>query len=82
MEVVDAEHPITQGLQAWDTIGEAWGYFSGKPDGDCHILLATEHPKMPCGALAWTHTFGKAASSVSNWGMTTTVGRIQISAPC
>jgi uncharacterized protein len=60
IEVVDAEHPITQGLHDWDMIGEAWGYFSGKPDADCHILLTTEHPKMPIGVMAWTHTFGNA----------------------
>lgn len=60
VDVVDAEHPITQGMEAWDMVSEAWGYFSGRPDANCHILLATDHPKMPLGALAWTHTFGQA----------------------
>src|SRR5215213_720455 len=60
VEVVDHEHPITQGLPDWEMIDEAWGYFRGRPTSECHILLKTEHPKMPLGALAWTHTYGKA----------------------
>jgi len=57
VEVADAEHPITAGLEPWEMVDET--YAMAEPDADSHILLATQHPDS-MRALAWTRRFRDA----------------------
>jgi type 1 glutamine amidotransferase len=57
VEIANADHPITQGLEPWTQVDET--YLMADPGAGSEALLTTEHPKsMKC--LAWTHEFGKA----------------------
>jgi hypothetical protein len=60
LEIADPEHPITQGLSAWELYGETWDFGATKPGPDCHTLLVTDHPKMRLKAMAWAHPFRNA----------------------
>jgi len=57
VEVANADHPITRGLQAWTQVDET--YLMADPGPDSEVLLTTDHPKsMRC--LAWAREFGEA----------------------
>jgi hypothetical protein len=57
VEIANADHPITRGLQPWTQVDET--YLMASPGEGSEALLTAEHPKsMEC--LAWTHEFGDA----------------------
>jgi hypothetical protein len=57
VDVADAVHPITRGLDSWEITDET--YTTDEPTDDCHVLLTTEHdPSMR--ALAWTRQYEKS----------------------
>ena len=57
IHVVDADHPITQGLADWETVDET--YTMADADDDNHLLLTTDHPKC-MKTIAWTRRCGQA----------------------
>jgi type 1 glutamine amidotransferase len=59
IEVVDATHPITAGLQSWEMLCETWRV-GGDPGPAATRLLRTTHPTTHLTALAWTHHFRAA----------------------
>jgi len=57
VQIVNADHPITRGLEPWAQADES--YLMADPGPDSEVLLTTEHPKsMSC--LAWAREFGQA----------------------
>ena len=54
VDVADAEHPITQGLEPWDMVDET--YLMNEPGEGCQVLLTVDHPKS-MSAIAWTRSF-------------------------
>jgi type 1 glutamine amidotransferase len=57
VDIKQADHPITRGLEAWDMVDET--YTMGTPGADSEILLGIEHP-LSMKAIAWTRTVDKA----------------------
>jgi type 1 glutamine amidotransferase len=57
VQVADAEHLITRGLQPWTQVDET--YLMADPGEGSEVLLTTEHPKS-MGCLAWAREFGQA----------------------
>jgi uncharacterized protein len=57
VEVVDPDHPITQGLESWEMVDET--YAMADTDADSHLLLATDHPRC-MRSLAWTRQYKKS----------------------
>ncbi len=57
IQIEDLDHPITQGLPAWDMIDET--YVMAEPDAASRVLLTVNHPKST-RAIAWTRSFGGA----------------------
>lgn len=57
VDVASPEHPITQGLEAWDMIDEA--YVMVEPAAGSHVLLTTECP-VSMRTLGWTRQYGKS----------------------
>lgn len=57
IEVVDSQHPITQGLSNFTIHDESYGPFYTSPA--IHVLLRTNHPRNN-PLVAWTHPFGKS----------------------
>ena len=58
--VVDPDHPITQGLSAWDMYGEAWDFGTSTLGPGCQTILLTDYPRMRLKETAWTHQFGRS----------------------
>jgi type 1 glutamine amidotransferase len=56
-QIVDAEHPVTRGLNNWEMTDET--YLMDSAGSDSHVLLTTQHPKS-MRTLAWTRQFGQA----------------------
>ena len=54
VQVADPEHPITQGLSAWEMVDET--YQMNEPDADSHILLTLEQEKSMRN-IAWTRQY-------------------------
>ena len=57
VDIARADHPITEGLSAWDMIDET--YVMAEPDDDNQILLTVDHPQST-KAIGWTRTFRRA----------------------
>jgi len=57
VDVASPDHPITEGLRAWEMVDET--YTMAEPGSDSHILLTTGHPRS-MRALAWTRMHRKA----------------------
>lgn len=56
LEVVDAEHPILQGITSWTLPDEIYEMASPLPEDGNHLLLTTSDQKSMKG-IAWTRTF-------------------------
>lgn len=56
VDVADAWHPITAGLEPWDIVDET--YITEDADATSDILLTTDHPQS-MKTIAWTRTLGK-----------------------
>jgi len=54
VKVVDAEHPITRGLKAFQIHDETYQDYTTNPD--VRVLLTTDHPNSD-PELAWVHTY-------------------------
>jgi hypothetical protein len=57
VQVADANHPITRGLQSWEMIDETYG-MADAGEGST-ILLTVDHPKS-MKTIAWTRQYKKA----------------------
>jgi uncharacterized protein len=57
INVLDAQHPITQGMSAWDMIDETYSMADAGPDSK--VLLTVEHPKS-MKTIGWTRQHKKA----------------------
>ena len=57
VEIANAGHPITQGLEPWEMVDET--YVMNEPDADNEVLLTVDHPRS-MKAIGWTRTFGKS----------------------
>jgi type 1 glutamine amidotransferase len=57
VDIVDANHPITAGLSAWEMMDETYR-MEGAGEGS-QILLGTQHPKS-LKTLAWTRQYRNA----------------------
>jgi len=60
IKVAKPKHPITQGLESFDMIGETWGPIKAVPNCSDNVLLTTDLPKMEMKAIAWTHQYKQA----------------------
>ena len=56
INVADADHPITRGLEKWTMVDETYEMDSTGPDSQ--ILLTVDHPKS-MHTIAWTRQFQK-----------------------
>ncbi len=56
VNVVDKDHPITQGVDDFEVRDETYSNFYTRPD--VHVLLKTDHPNSSPN-LAWTQQYGK-----------------------
>jgi type 1 glutamine amidotransferase len=57
VRVADPDHPITQGVEAFEIHDETYGgYYTAS---GAHVLLTTDHPKND-PELAWTTTYGNS----------------------
>ncbi len=57
VDVMQADHPITQGLQGWDMADET--YTANDADEGSDILLTTDHPKS-MRTIGWTRQYKKS----------------------
>ncbi len=57
INVADAQHPITQGLQPWDMVDETYTMADAGPDSK--ILLTVDHPKS-MKTIGWTREYKKS----------------------
>ena len=57
VEIANRQHPITQGLEAWEIVDETYVMPSAGEDSD--ILLTTSHPRS-IGTLGWARQHRKA----------------------
>ena len=57
VEVVDPDHPITEGLSDWEIVDET--YQMCDPDPQSQALLTTDHPTS-MRVLAWTRQYRKS----------------------
>lgn len=57
VEIANSEHPITQGLLAWDMVDET--YTMNDAGEDSEILLTVDHPQS-MKTIAWTRTYRTA----------------------
>ena len=56
-EIASPQHPITQGLKAWEMVDET--YVMNNAGEGCEILLITDHPRS-MKTLAWTRQYKNA----------------------
>ena len=54
IQVVDGDHPITQGMTDWEMIDET--YVMGEPDEDSHVLLTTDHAEC-MKTIGWVRDY-------------------------
>ncbi|RZK04497.1 MAG: hypothetical protein EOO43_22330, partial [Flavobacterium sp.] len=59
IEVVDTNHPITQGVSNWTLTDETYEMNSPRPEDGNQLLLTTSYQPSMSG-IAWTRTFGKS----------------------
>ena len=57
VDIVDSEHPTTQGLNSWEMVDEI--YIMADPGADSKLLLSTDHPDS-MKTLAWTRQYKNA----------------------
>jgi trehalose utilization protein len=57
IDIANADHPITKGLNAWEMVDET--YQMNDAGSDCDVLLTTDHPKS-MKTIAWTRQFRNA----------------------
>ena len=57
VKVVNAQHPITKGMQSWDMIDET--YTMADAGQGSEILLTTDHPKS-MKTIGWTRQYKKS----------------------
>jgi type 1 glutamine amidotransferase len=57
IDIANRDHPITDGLSAWDMVDETYSMNSPGPDSEA--LLTTDHPKS-MKTLAWTRQYKNA----------------------
>ena len=57
IEVARSNHPVAQGLPAWEMVDETYLMQDAGPDSE--VLLTTDHPKS-MRTLAWTRTHKQA----------------------
>ena len=59
IQVADADHPITRGLESWEIVDETYVMNDPEsPDGN-RILLTVDHPQSMCH-IGWTRSFGRS----------------------
>lgn len=57
IQISNARHPVTQGLDDWEMLDET--YLVAEPDSDSEILLSTDDPKS-MKSIAWTRRYKNA----------------------
>ena len=57
VDIVDPQHPTTQGLNPWEMVDEI--YIMADPGEDSELLLTTDHPES-MKMLAWARQYKNA----------------------